>query len=714
MKHASLKAMAWAVSSAVLLSLAGWTTLVGCNNSVPAEAGPEKRTQTQRYSLPVLSVRQRLTGQWRGQCMHLPMEITTGGGKAPLRVSFSDDTPNGSGTSIRNSLWMAALTAALQKESALEGVRISIDFKGGVDGPSAGAVMCLGIMSALDGRPFPEDFAMTGSILPDGTVGLVGGMPEKLRAAAETGKIRRVAIPAFQRFARDQEGKYVDLFGLGTELGLVVHPVQSIDEAYRFMHGDSTPAKPVLSALDVCREEADAEAAAATLFLERDAALWGRISGLESNECEKVEESWAWREYINPRLAEERFEEGALHDALQLVAKADAALSAYQESWRIYDGTLAYFLDAEQDTRLAGIPLDAWPLEKQLAFVDTFRLVVETYCERNLGWETEPAEEDAEEKSPETGDGKWTGLIPGSGESDVLAQSGSVLDFKRPEGQYWYMCGQTVDREQLPAMLESGAQTIYGEIDYDWRKLFFMLFETLRGGSGVDGSVFPAYQAGPEVEAVGALFRKSWQTVDHMLETDVVETIAENAAVHRENVRTYLLGEDLDYAVYQAAKGFGEFCHRMMQDAEEEGAELEYPSYTRSILLFVDVDLFAAASARLLDMDGELENASFAAFAADRAREEALCSMAACRAAGIPYFGAVSAFQTAERNRATSGNSASEVLANYWKSTMTAKALVMAFRNGKGPTQGFRGYAVAENAEGDGAAGRGEGVTREE
>ncbi len=60
----------------------------------------------------------------------------------------------------------------------------------------------------------------------------------------------------------------------------------------------------------------------------------------------------------------------------------------------------------------------------------------------------------------------------------------------------------------------------------------------------------------------------------------------------------------------------------------------------------------------------------------------ALLGMEACRKAGIPCFGPVLAFQRAERGRAERSETATQVLADYWKATMSAKALLMAFRSG--------------------------------
>ena len=56
-----------------------------------------------------------------------------------------------------------------------------------VGGPSAGAIMTIGMISALTGWKIRENVLMTGTINPDGSVGPVGGIPEKIEAAAEQG-----------------------------------------------------------------------------------------------------------------------------------------------------------------------------------------------------------------------------------------------------------------------------------------------------------------------------------------------------------------------------------------------------------------------------------------------------------------------------------------------------------------------------------------------
>ena len=648
------------------------------------------------FNLPVLTVRQRLNGKWRGACSYLPLSVSVTESREPLRISFSDDTPGGSGATIRNSLWMAALNAALQKESALQGIRISLDFKGGMDGPSAGAMMCLGIMTALDGRDFPDDFAMTGTILPDGTIGNVGGVPEKMKAAARNPKIKRVAIPAFQRFDCDNNGNWTDLYELGRRLGMEVHPVESIGDAYIFLHQAASRSEQMVSALSVCRESPDFEKSVADIFQKRNAALRERLFSLPSNTLAVVRHGWEWRE-INPATAERRFMEGAIFDALNMTARADAHLSAYLESWNFYNDFYDNFMkkaDADKgffSTSLKDKKMHEWPIDKQLAYVDGFREQIKEVCEKSLGWRKDRNAAD-DNKSNKDDDEPWRGLVPDAGSSDLSAQLLSMVDACRAEGQYRYMDSQTFDRAELEAALKSGKRDIYEEIEYDRKKLFFLMSEKFIRAD-LQNVPLPILNCGAEVSSALELFRKAWLITDTNIETDIVDSLAQSAALHRDDVRRRLMRKHLDYAVYDAAKGLGTFILRLYDEAKGDGVEFQYPGWTDSNLMFLCADLFAESSAQLLKLDNSEDNATFMAFVTDRARITAIKSMDVCRKAGIPCFAAVLAFQKAERGRSAMTQDPTAVLANYWKATMSSKALVMAFKNGVGSAQGASGYA---------------------
>ncbi len=99
------------------------------------------------------------------------------------------------------------------------------------DGPSASAVLAVGIVAALRGDTFPSNVAMTGKVEPDGRISAVGDIPEKLQGAARSG-FSIILIPKGQLRTRDW-----DLRPLAESLRLTVWEVGTLREAYEKITG---------------------------------------------------------------------------------------------------------------------------------------------------------------------------------------------------------------------------------------------------------------------------------------------------------------------------------------------------------------------------------------------------------------------------------------------------------------------------------------------
>ncbi len=99
------------------------------------------------------------------------------------------------------------------------------------DGPSAGAVMAVGFVAVLKGESIIRGIALTGTIQPDGRIGPVGAIPDKVRAAAREG-YRTVLIPQGQF-----QGPDWNLGSLALELNITVKEVETVEEAYALMTG---------------------------------------------------------------------------------------------------------------------------------------------------------------------------------------------------------------------------------------------------------------------------------------------------------------------------------------------------------------------------------------------------------------------------------------------------------------------------------------------
>jgi ATP-dependent Lon protease len=93
------------------------------------------------------------------------------------------------------------------------------------DGPSAGVAMATTIVSVLTGIPIRHDIAMTGEITLRGRVLPIGGLKEKLLAAARGG-IKKVLIP-------DENAKDLTEISDAIKGGLEIVPVARMDEVIK-------------------------------------------------------------------------------------------------------------------------------------------------------------------------------------------------------------------------------------------------------------------------------------------------------------------------------------------------------------------------------------------------------------------------------------------------------------------------------------------------
>lgn len=210
------------------------------------------QAETVSYSIPVLTVRSdgRTVVPGSGRLQKCPFSFFETTNATPVRVSIMEDVPSGAGNSMRGSVWLAVTTAALALNRDLSGETINFETSGYVDGPSAGGMLCLAVMSAIEGRAFPDDFAMTGTIMADGTVGAVGGVAEKIRAASKAG-VKRLCIPSSMRL--DVDDNYTDLLDLGKSLDIEIHQVTTIAEAYQVLHHLPVRQLERVNPVEICR-----------------------------------------------------------------------------------------------------------------------------------------------------------------------------------------------------------------------------------------------------------------------------------------------------------------------------------------------------------------------------------------------------------------------------------------------------------------------------
>lgn len=154
-----------------------------------------------------------------------------------LAVGFLGDVPDGVGPTLKASLWGAASVAGRVKNNPLIDSSFLLKIKGRVDGPSAGALFTVSMLAMMQGDDVNPEVTMTGTILPDGSIGAVGGVRFKMEGAEEKG-LKKVLVPEYLRIEIDFEtGDVIDLSEHGKKLGIEVAFVSNIEEAYPHFTG---------------------------------------------------------------------------------------------------------------------------------------------------------------------------------------------------------------------------------------------------------------------------------------------------------------------------------------------------------------------------------------------------------------------------------------------------------------------------------------------
>lgn len=129
------------------------------------------------------------------------------------------------GQMARDSVFNAGsvIRRLLDKDLADYDIHVNVVGGGNVDGPSAGLAVVLALVSAIEDLPMPQDVAMTGEVSIQAKVKPVGGIPEKIYGAIQSG-MKSVMLPV---------GNLHDVPSQRENLRVV--PVATVQEALEFL-----------------------------------------------------------------------------------------------------------------------------------------------------------------------------------------------------------------------------------------------------------------------------------------------------------------------------------------------------------------------------------------------------------------------------------------------------------------------------------------------
>jgi hypothetical protein len=314
--------------------------------SVLGQEGNFKPANTVDLTLPVLTVSQGDDGKWSGKVIDLELNVSRKPNNHPLLVAVAEDRPSGVGEQFRAALWSAASTVTLERGDPLRGYKLELTAPNLIDGPSAGAMITFGVMSALDGRPMSNDFVFTGTILPNGSVGYVGGVVQKIEAAKAAGK-KRVFVPAYYRAEKDlNTGEMVDLKEECKSLNLQFIPVANIREAYALINNvKEAPGDP--PSLDLPDKVEDMLSTLYKRELKDTEALYGSLTPEEQDTITNTR-ILKFMILDSMELADQAYRAGNLPAAYDAISDRPAFIKGFEDARLYYSALVATNLSGKQ------------------------------------------------------------------------------------------------------------------------------------------------------------------------------------------------------------------------------------------------------------------------------------------------------------------------------------------------------------------------------
>jgi hypothetical protein len=177
-----------------------------------------------------------------------------------VQVGVFEELAGGTGTQWRAGVWMSAFVAASALGKDLTDFTFSAASGGYIDGASASGLMAGGFLATMTGARIDPAATMTGTINPDGTIGPVAGIPEKLAGAIERGK-KRVGYPIGARMARSAAtGERVDLVQLARARGAEAIEIANVYDAYELLTGRRLPRPVPVAEAEMALDEPTAKA----------------------------------------------------------------------------------------------------------------------------------------------------------------------------------------------------------------------------------------------------------------------------------------------------------------------------------------------------------------------------------------------------------------------------------------------------------------------
>ena len=160
-----------------------------------------------------------------------------------------DIKPDAPGASIFTAqLWSASLASALVWQQPWSGARWKVFNTPTCDGSGIDAALAVGMISTASRRLYPKDTVVIGALNPDGSLGAVSHLVDRIDAAQAAG-IKRIIIPSVQRFDTDSTGQVLNIVRYASEEQVQCIPADNLAEATETVMNDPLPDSTVKGSL---------------------------------------------------------------------------------------------------------------------------------------------------------------------------------------------------------------------------------------------------------------------------------------------------------------------------------------------------------------------------------------------------------------------------------------------------------------------------------
>ena len=225
-------------------------------------------------------------------------------------------------------LWNASLASALAWQEPWQGARWKVLDTPVTDGSGLDAPLAVGMIATSARRAYPPKTLVIASLNPDGSLGPVSHLMDRLKAASHAG-MNKVVISSVQRFDTDSSGQVINIVKEAQKLGLDCTPVDDLVTATETVMNDPLPdstiptnlpkySNEVANYIDEYARREQAEVADGLTYAPKESELGTYASNLGA----------IWKSvYLDYEAGQEAYRGGQVFVAYELFERASGRMS---------------------------------------------------------------------------------------------------------------------------------------------------------------------------------------------------------------------------------------------------------------------------------------------------------------------------------------------------------------------------------------------------